>query len=253
MVTKEQSLQNFIQKADEVITGGILFASNKIMNLLLTISSSQILYDVASYCMEYENKSDVMSRCFSVRADGKGDFIMPDAAPLKVAIGMFLFMEYFSEKKDGNNKLEFTEFLSKFFCHGDNYDEYFRSFVRSVVEPFRDAFAYIVDCVIQAKDKWRDDIEDSGIEATELDYHYLYGVAEALEEDLASMREGGAEGTELYNVIEDMIADCRTKRVDRLKALFIAYKSTHVTYKKIKFNYDTVEAYLKDHHVLESK
>ncbi len=245
MVTKEQSLRNFLDKADEVIEGKYLFAIKNIEEMLRTISSSRILFEVFEYCYTGENLEKLKAQCFV--SNGKtGAFTMPENPKQVIALCFHVLNQIV------NNETDFNSFLTTYFPSEESFLDSYGMFINYLVVPFSKTVKNVVETVISAsKIKERREVAS---EKPDIDYQYLYGLASMLEEDLRAFIATGLKDEvqkDVVLIIERMILEAKHFRTEWLKPLFIAYKYACMHVKKVKTHFDEVEEMLADHGLLD--
>lgn len=245
MVTKEQSLQNFLQKADEVIEGKYLFAIKKIEEMLMTISSSKILFEVFEHCYTGENLEKLKGRYFVV--NGKtGSFTLPESKKQIIALSFHVLNQISMEE------IDFNEFLTTYFPSGESFLDSYGMFINFLVVPFRNTVKNVVESVISASKIMAN--RSFMTEKPHLDLQYLHGIASILEEDLHTIIATGMKDEvqrDFATVVEKMIIEARNYRTEWLKSLFIAYKYASMHLKKVKPHVAEVEEMMADHGLLE--
>jgi len=243
MVTREQSLKRFLEKADDVINGKYLFAAKKIEEMLLSVSTSRILFEIFEYCCTGEDTAKLKAKY--MYADGTPTFTMPENKKQAVALCFCVLKEIVSGETD------FNTLLTKHFPSSESFLDSYAMFINFLVVPFRNVVNNMAETVISAS-RIKETRETSAVKC-DLDVLYLKGLISYLEEDRRSIVEAGIrEGSskDAVYVINEMIESAKDCRIDRLKTLFIAYKHTVSQLKRISTHCDEVEEMLADHGVI---
>lgn len=249
MVTKEMSLQNFLDKADEVINGKYLFASKKIGEMLKTVSSSKILFEVFEYCCR-EDYSVLRQMYFYEGEGGKGGYIRPEDPKHTVAIGFYALKEI----ADGDTDF-FNNFLLTYFPASDNLIGSYMLFINSMVVPFRNTVKNMVESVMVAK-TIREKKEPVATTAKDaLDAQYLIGLMSLIEDDLrilnASSKRDKVLVKDMICVLEAFFTQAACGNVSMFAPLFIGYKYCAAKLRKPKLHIGEIEEMLIDHGILK--
>lgn len=244
MVTREQSLQRFLEKADEVISGKYLFAIKKIEEMLVTISSSRILFEVFEFCCSNEDIDKIKER--SLIKNGKAcTFVMPENKKQIIALCFYLL------KDISSGDIDFNVFLTTYFPSDESFLDSYAKFINFLVIPFRNAVNNVVETVICASNI-RESREGRGGKPN-IDNLYLMGLVSFLEEDRRAVVEADTKESvsqDVIYVISEMINEAREYRTERLKALFIAYKYAILQIKRVRNHLEEIEELLADHGII---
>ncbi|MBP5307506.1 MAG: hypothetical protein J6Z34_00025 [Clostridia bacterium] len=250
MVTKEQSLEIFIRKADEVVAGKYLFATKKIAELLETVSASRILFEIFEFCCAGESPEQLKAVGFHAGEDGKhGHFTMPDNPKQSVALCFWVLKDIV----DG--KIDFNVFLSAFFSSGENILRAYEIFAEELVIPFRNTVKNMAETVISAHEikKARNAFSSTVKENKDIDMLYLKEVISLLEDDrrsvLSSVGLPAEFVSDAVSVIDGMILAAKDGNVKLLRSLAVGYKYMFRRNKKLQHNCAEVLEFLTDHGV----
>ena len=248
MITREQSLKLFLSKADEVITGKYLFATKKIEEMLLTISSSRILFEVFEYCCSTEDMEGLKKRSL-VTNGGVGSFEMPENKNQIIALCFYIL------KNITSGEIEFNSFLTTYFPSSESFLDSYAKFINFLVVPFRNAVNNVVETVICASNFRAETPTATAEKKPDIDKLYLLGLSSFLEEDRRAIVEAGLKdemASDVLCVLDEMIKQAHEYRTDMLKPLFIAYKYIvlNLKLKRIKTNFEEVEELLADHGII---
>lgn len=244
MATKEQSLNKFIEKADEVINGKYLFAIKKMEEMLLVVSSSKLLFEIFEYCYNGENLEGLKAKYFTPSA--KCTFVMPESEKQAIALCFYVINQITTGEIDFNN------FLTVYFPGEGSFLDSYDMFIKYLVMPFRNTVKLVAENVMVAS-AIRSNREQN-IYKPHIDEYYLVGLATYLEEDrrlvvATGLKDDTAKG--LVCVIDAMIKCAKEGCTEMLKPLFIAYKWGVSMMKRVKTHYDDVEEMLVDHGILK--
>lgn len=248
MVTKEQSLKKFIEKADGVIAGNYLFASKKIEEMLITVSSSRLLFEIFEHCCEGESPETLKAKYF-VAGDsvGTGSFTMPEKPKQVVALCFYVLKEI------AEGEIDFSKFLASYFPGKDVSHENYNCFINMLVVPFKNTVKTLAETVISAKEiRDRRAASPEG-KAYDIDKQYLMGLRAFLEDDRRNILYSGASdgaSRDMLCVLDAFISAVANYEIKNIKTLFIAYKYVHLHLKKIKLHFSEVEELLIDHGVI---
>ena len=244
MVTREQSLQRFLEKADEVINGKYLFAIKKIEEMLVTISSSRILFEVFEFCCASEDAEQLKARCL-LKSNGVGRFVMPDGKKQIIALCFYVLKDITS------GAIDFNSFLTTYFPSEESFLDSYAKFVNFLVLPFRNTVNNVVETVICASNI--KESRESTTKKPDIDNLYLLGLSTLLEEDRRAIIAADSKdevSKDIICVLDAMIKEVREYRTETLKPLFIAYKYAVLHIKRVKTHYDEVEEMLADHGII---
>lgn len=147
-MSKQEELDLFLVRADELIESKYIVADIKIVNLLKSIASSETLLAVFKNCLtdfdfeaakkKYFVKSEFLS-------DEKGEFILPDSSRELLA---FIFCVLVSIDL---KEIELSEFIRKFFYEDGSFSAGYQTFVNAMIKPFRNTVKSIMESVIDGK------------------------------------------------------------------------------------------------------
>ena len=244
MVTREQSLQRFLDKADEVINGKYLFAIKKIEEMLVTISASRILFEVFEFCCSSEDVEKIKERSF-IKNGKVCSFVMPENKKQIIALCFYLLKDITS------GDIDFNVFLTTYFPSDESFLDSYAKFINFLVLPFRNAVKNVVETVICASNI--KESREGRFSTPNIDNLYLVGLVSLLEEDRRLIVEADSKdcvSRDVVYVLNEMITEAREYRTERLKALFIAYKYAISNVKRVKNHVDEVEELLADHGII---
>ncbi len=244
MVTREQSLQRFLTKADEVIAGKYLFAIKKIEEMLLTIPSSKILFEVFEYCCKGEDAEKLADK-YLPDVTGGGLAVLPDNIKQSIAVCFYILNEIVA------GDMDFNSFLITRYPGGESFLGSYDLFIKNFIAPFRNNVKKVVEEIMRAK-TIRDNRERY-YEKPNIDTLYLRGVVEYLEEDRRAIVEMGVKDSvsaDMLGILEEFIDYAKQGRTDKLKQCFVGYKYASMHLKKVRTHREDVEELLTDHGIL---
>ncbi len=249
MVTREQSLKRFIEKADWVISGNYLFASKKIEDMLIALSSSRLLFEIIEHCCNGENPDKLKAKYF-VAGDGigSGSFTMPEKQTQAVALCIYVLKEI----ADGD--IDFSKFLATYFPGKDVSHENYNCFINTLIVPFKNTVKTLAETVISAKEIRDRRGSSAEKKVCDIDKQYLLGLRALLEEDKRTIVYSGNRdevSLDMLCILDNFVAAVANYEIKNVKPLFIAYKYANMHIKKIKLHYDEVEELLVDHGVID--
>lgn len=146
-MTKREELENFILRADELLSSKYIIADVKIVNLLKSIACSDTLLALFKNCLtdfDYEEakKKYLVKNPLS---DDKGEYVSPSSSRELLAFTFTLLMEIDSKQ------MALGAFLDKYFYEdGSAYGEY-TAFLNAMIKPFRDAVKSLMTGVLDGK------------------------------------------------------------------------------------------------------
>lgn len=147
-LTKTEELNLFLEKADEFIGANYILADIKIVNLLKAIVSSETLIAVFKNCLDkfdYEEaKQKYLVKSKYVSGD-RGEFILPSSSKELLAFIFNILVDI-----DGK-KIDFSEFLNKYFYEDGSFSLSYASFINAMIKPFRNAVKMLMESVIEGK------------------------------------------------------------------------------------------------------
>ena len=248
MTTREQSLKKFIEKADGVIAGNYLFASKKIEEMLVTVSSSRLLFEIFQHCCDGESPEALKAKYFTAGDSvGTGSFVMPEKPKQVVALCFFVLKEI------AEGEIDFSKFLASYFPGKDVSHENFNCFINMMIVPFKNTVKTLAETVISAKEIHDRRASSPEGKAYDIDKQYLMGLRSFLEEDRRNILYSGAGDSvseDMLFILDSFISAVANCEIKNIKVLFIAYKYAHLHLRKIKLRYSEVEELLIDHGII---
>ena len=144
-MTKQEELSLFLEKADELISSKYIIAEIKIVNLLKAISVSETIlaifkncltdFDIASAKKKYLAPSKYLQ-------ENKGEFILPDNSRELLAFVFSVLVEIDAKR------IDFGEFLNKYFYEDGSYSASYSAFINSMIKPFVNSMKVLMESVL---------------------------------------------------------------------------------------------------------
>ena len=145
LVNYNQELLNFLEANEEFINSKYILADIKIVNILKSIASSETilaLFKSSIVDFDYEEakkKYLVKDKYFSGE---KGEFILPDSAREILALVFNILMDIDAKR------LNFGEFINKYFYIDGSYSASFSAFGNAIIRPFMNTVKSLMQSVI---------------------------------------------------------------------------------------------------------
>ncbi len=147
-MTKLEELNLFTLRADELIESKYILADIKIVNLLKSIAVSETLvaifknslsgFDYEAAKKKYLVKSPYMS-------EEKGEFVLPPNSKELLAFIFNILMDIDAKR------INFGEFLDKYFYEDGSAVSGYNTFVNSMIKPFKNSVKILMEGVISGK------------------------------------------------------------------------------------------------------
>lgn len=145
-MTKREELVVFLDRADEMMNCQYIVAGFKLANLLKSIANSETMLALFKNCLA-EFDYAVATKKYLVRSPqvvaDRGQFIMPTNSRDMLAFIFMVLVDIDSER------IEFAEFLNKYFYVDGNCSSAYDSFISSMVKPFVNAVKMLMEKVIE--------------------------------------------------------------------------------------------------------
>jgi len=134
MLTKQESLENFSLETDDLIKCNYILADNKISEIMKTIASSKLLYELFGFVTKNFDYDSYRSVCFSGGAEGANrSFSMPERKQDVMAFTLILLYRIDTRQED------LLKILDNYFKDGGTYIDAYKKFTEEVILPFRDS------------------------------------------------------------------------------------------------------------------
>lgn len=147
-MSKQEELQVFLEANEDLINSKYILSEIKIVNVLKSIASSETILALFKNSMvnfDYavaKEKYLVKNKLFS---GDRGEFVCPTNARELLAFVLSLLMDIDAKR------INFGEFLNKYFFEDGSYSASFSQFVQNVIRPFCDTVKTLMQSVIEGK------------------------------------------------------------------------------------------------------
>ena len=144
-MTKREELDLFILRAEELTQSKYILADVRIANLLKSIANSKTMVAVFKNCLnefDYEQAKKKFLVKSKFLSNEKGEFVSPTNSGELLAFTFCLLMDIDAKRVD------FGEFLNKYFYEDGSFSSSYRDFIERVIKPFKNALKSIVEGVI---------------------------------------------------------------------------------------------------------
>lgn len=145
---KREELRIFLEASEDFINSKYILADIKIVNILKSIAQSETLLALFKNSLadfdyeEAKKKYFVKNKYFS---GDKGEFVLPTNARELLAFTFNLLMDIDAKR------VEFGEFINKYFFEDGSYSASFSSFVNAMIRPFTNTVKMLMISVIEGK------------------------------------------------------------------------------------------------------
>lgn len=142
---KTEELNNFLLRADELLSSQYILADTRIINLLKSIATSSTLMAVFKNCLtdfsykEAKKKYLVKSKYLG---EDKGEYLLPKSSREILAFTFNILVEIDSKE------LNFSEFVDKYFYEDGSFFTSYQNFLNNMIKPFRDTVKNLMESVI---------------------------------------------------------------------------------------------------------
>ena len=244
MITREQSVKRFCEKAEEAAASSYLFATKKIAEMLDVIATSRILFEIFDFCCAGED-ADQLRKDFFI-SDGTHDFFCaPKKSKQFVALGFYVL------KDIADGITDFNAFLTKYFAGDEGLLHGYEVFTANFIIPFSNTVKNVAENVMSAQDIQNGKITVFPQEKPDIDLQYLQGLHAFIQDEIRKIElSSGGEYYELLIVDKAILSAAEKLDVDALPPLAVAYKYAPRN-KKLETNYKEVIELLTDHGILK--
>lgn len=145
---REQELNLFLEKADEVISSKYILANVKIVNLLRAIATSQSLVAIFKSCLNSFDYESAQKKYFvknKYLPDNRGEFILPSNSKELLALIFNVLMDIDSKR------LDLGELINKYFYVDGSSSAGYDNFVNAMIKPFKNSVKILMESVIEGK------------------------------------------------------------------------------------------------------
>ncbi|MBO5888628.1 MAG: hypothetical protein J6Q58_00635 [Clostridia bacterium] len=254
MKTREESLSQFCNLLDKLMSSKYLLASSSIFELLTLINSSKILSDIFNYFTEDYDFASSLSNAFYMQ-DGVKYFTLPSDSTEVLAL------VYTILKEINYKNLQLADLLD-FFDGGKNYEISYQNFSNEVLLPFK-TYAYNVAVQMINGSQELENVQPVSEEIQEInriEKPEKYSIITNKSDDYATIRRlidldklsitqsrlSDDEKEELRYVLGVFEDEIIGGDVDKIKLSYLAYYYAMRPFKKVKNNIKTItEIFIK--------
>lgn len=256
MVTRKQSIENFSAKMDELINSKYILTAKKITDVLKSITSSRLFFELVLFCNEgYDYPKER-----AMFAQSGEPFCFDDDKNI-IAFGINLLTAIDSNEED------LLTILSKNY-RSDNFDRAYRQFASEFLQKFKDVMVKNANIMINGCDCQIG--ESSSVQENcsvcnsatisgklnqgskyEIKKHYA-GCYEDLQQSITNERNAimasrlsDVEKADLYVLLEAFKECVYLGNKEQIRTTFISYKYAALNFKKLNSEVDEMERILK--------
>lgn len=147
-MTRQEELDLFLVKVDELIESKYIIADIKVVNLLKAIAQADTLIAIFKNCLadfDYENACKKYLVKSPYLAENKGEFVLPQSSKDLLAFVFNILMDI-----DAKN-IDLGDFLNKYFYVDGSYSSGYSDFITKMIKPFRGTVKLLMESVIEGK------------------------------------------------------------------------------------------------------
>ena len=147
-LTKEEQLNLFLERAQELIDSKYILADIKIVGLLKAIASSDTLMAIFKNCLTDFDRESAEKRCLvksPYLSSDKGEFILPSSSKELLAFTFTLLVDFDAKR------IEMSSFLNKYFYVDGSFASGYDAFINAMIRPFVKAVKTLMDSIIDGK------------------------------------------------------------------------------------------------------
>ena len=263
MRTREESLNNFIKLCDELISSKYLFANSKVFDVITAINSSKLLSDMFLYFSDEYDFQSALVESFYDNGDEKC-FNLPEKNTDVLAF-------VYSLLKEVNYKnVQLTDLLD-YFGDGQNYENAYKNFAKTVLLPFKSYVYQIGTQIINSTQRKEEAlITQKPVKEEPLEINTQKRIEEAVEKvgsfentistilrlldlDRLAVKESrlsNADVQELSYVIDLFEKKLREKDKEKISLSYLAYLYAVRPFKKLKTNVKRITELLMEEEVI---
>ena len=145
-MSKREELYVFLERADEMMSCQYIVAGHKLANLLKSIANSETMLALFKNCLA-EFDYAVATKRYLIKSPqltaDRGEFLMPTNSRDMLAFIFMVLVDIDSER------IDFSEFLNKYFYVDGNCSSAYDEFVSSMVKPFVSTVKMLMEKVIE--------------------------------------------------------------------------------------------------------
>ena len=133
-MSRQDELDLFLLRCDELIESKYILADIKIVGLLKAIAGSTTIMAIFETCLKDFDYEKEFNKCFissEFLGKDKGEYKAPENSKILLALVFRLLMDI-----DAKN-LPMTEFLSRYFYEGGSFYQGYTAFIEGMVVPFK--------------------------------------------------------------------------------------------------------------------
>ncbi len=260
MRTREESLNNFIELVDELISSKYLFANSKVFEIITAINSSKLLSDAFNYFVDgYDFQTALIDAFVEIGEEKK--FILPVKNTDVLAFTYSLLREV------NYKNIQLTDLLD-YFDESKNYDVAYQNFAKVVLVPFK---SYVYQIAMQMINSTQTPEEASAktIEEEPLEYkesekvdqtekpssyeNSLATLVRLLDLDRLAVRDSrisSSDVQELMYLIDLFEEKIREKDKEKISLIYLAYLYAVRPFKKLKTNIKRITEVLMEEKVI---
>ena len=150
MVTRKQSIEYFSSRMDELINSNYLLADKKITNVLKTVTTSKLFYELICFTAEGFNYD------YYLASLPKGHFFPTENKKNLIAFAFCLFSEIDSRREDLLNILSL-------YYNAESFDKMYRLFIENFLIPFKNTVVAVAEEMLNAEVCESSAVSDSNI------------------------------------------------------------------------------------------
>ena len=147
-MTKKEELDLFLKRTDEFVEAKYILADIKIVNILKSIALSETLIALFKNCLTDFDYNQAKKNYFvksKFLSNDKCEFVLPPNSRELLAFIFNILMDVDAKK------IDFSEFLDKYFYVDGSYSASFEAFKNAMIKPFRNSVKMIMESVIDGK------------------------------------------------------------------------------------------------------
>jgi hypothetical protein len=262
MRTREESLNNFIELVDELISSKYLFANSKVFEVITAINSSKLLSDAFNYFVDgYDFQSALIESFIDEGEQRKVILPVKNTDVLAFTYSLLREVNY--------KNIQLTDLLD-YFDDNKNYDLAYQNFAKIVLVPFK---SYVYQIAIQMINSTQSPEEASAlgktVEEEPLEYeegvkveqqekpssyeNALATLVRLLDLDRLAVRDSrlsSSDVQELMYLIDLFEEKIREKDSEKISLIYLAYLYAVRPFKKLKTNIKRITEVLMEEKVI---
>lgn len=258
MITRKQSIEHFSVRMDELISSNYLLSDKKITNVLKTVTTSKLFYELISYTAEGFNYTEYLGNL------PKGEFFPTSNKKKFIALGFCLFSEIDCKNEDLLNILSL-------YYGAENFDKSYKLFTENFLIPFKNTVVSVAKEMISRKEEIDNEQDEQVINFAEVArtvkaidngaknnptqqpskkylscYKDIQRILISEKGKIIHCRQIKDNEKNDLLVLLDTFSDCLTRgNKPNIKTSFISYKYAVQAFKKIESEAEDIERILK--------